>query len=111
MLRVCFTLTKETQTRVQDNDDEIPFQQLGRFAEQPVHIKSGAFQKAIRYGTYHFWNRSVPGHNRLKNRTEPVGSSLNRRAIRYGFRGAPIIDPVPCEHGLSQAASSPSSLA
>ena len=25
---------------------------------------------------------------------------MNRRAIRYGFRGAPIIDPVWCEHGL-----------
>ena len=62
-----------------------------------VHISiSGAFQKAIRYGTYHFWNRSVLGHNhnRHKNRAGPVGSSLNRRPIRYGSRGALIIDPV-----------------
>ena len=73
MLHVCFDLAKETQTRVQDNDNEIPFQQWGRSAEQPFHIKSGAFQKAIRYGTYHFWNRSVPGHNRHKNCAEPVG--------------------------------------
>ena len=25
---------------------------------------------------------------------EPVGSSVNRRAIRYGFRGTPIINPI-----------------
>ena len=73
MLRVCFDLAKETWTLVQDNDNEIPFQKRGRSAEQPVHIKSGAFQKAIRYGTYHFWNRSVPVHNRHKNPAEPVG--------------------------------------
>ena len=47
-----------------------------------------------------FWNRSVPAHNRHKNRVGPVGSSVNKQAIRYGFRGAPIIDPAQCEHGL-----------
>ena len=26
---------------------------------------------------------------------------MNRRAIRYGFSGAPIVDPVQCEHGLT----------
>ena len=60
----------------------------------PFTLRVERVQKAIRYGTYHFWNRSVPGHNRHKNRAEPVGSSVNRRAIRYSFRGAPIIDPV-----------------
>ena len=34
----------------------------------PVHIRSGAFQKAIRYGTHHVSNRSVPDHIRHKNR-------------------------------------------
>ena len=47
------------------------------------------------------WNRSIPCHNRQKNRAGPVGSSVNRRSIRYGFRGAPIIDPVQCERGLT----------
>ena len=65
-----------------------------------VHITSGAFQKAIRYGTYHFCNRKVPVRNRHKNRAGTVGSSVNRTAIGYGFWGAPIIDPVKCEHGL-----------
>ena len=57
-------------------------------------------KKAIRYETYHFWNWSVPGHNRHKHRAEPVGSRLNRSSIQYGFRGALLIDPVQCEHGL-----------
>ena len=30
----------------------------------------------------------------------PVGSSVNRRAIQYGFRATLIIDQVWCEHGL-----------
>ena len=64
MLPICFGLVKETQSLVQENDNEIPFQKRGRSAEQPVHIRSGAFQKAIQYGVYHFWNRSVSGHNR-----------------------------------------------
>ena len=34
-----------------------------------------------------------------KNRAEPVGSSVNRRVIRHGFWGAPMIDSVQCEHG------------
>ena len=42
----------------------------------------------------HFWNRSVPGHNRDKNRAEPVGSNVNRRPIRHGLQSAPIIDPI-----------------
>ena len=50
---------------------------------------------------YHVWNWSIPCHNRHKNCAGPVGSSVNRRAIRYRFRGAPIIDPVYCEHGLT----------
>ena len=91
---------KQTYLRVQESDNEIPFQKRGRSAEQLIHIRSGAFQKAIRYGTYHFWNRSVPARNRHRNCAGPAGSNVNRRPIRYGFRGAPIIDPVQCEHGL-----------
>ena len=48
----------------------------------------------------YFWNRGVPGHNRHKNRAGLVGLNANRKAIRYDFRGAPITDPVWCEHGL-----------
>ena len=52
---------KQTYPRVQESDNGIPFQKWCQSAEhvQVVHIRSGAFQKAIRYGTYHFWNRSV----------------------------------------------------
>ena len=69
-------------------------------AEQSVHIRSWAFQKPIRYGTYLFWYRSVPGHYGYKNRARSFGSSVNKRAIRYSFRGAPIIDQVQCKHGF-----------
>ena len=65
-----------------------------------LYIRSRMLHQAIRGGTYHIWNRSIPCHNHHKNRAGSVGSSVNRRAIRYGFRGAPIIDPVQCEHGL-----------
>ena len=91
---------RQTYPRVHESDNEIPFQKRGRSAEQVVHIRSGAFQKAIRYRTYHFWNRSVPARNRHRNCAGPVGSNVNRRPIRYGFWGAKIIDPVQCEHGL-----------
>ena len=105
MLHICFGLAKEALTRVQGNDNEIPFQKRARSAEQPVHIKSGAFQQAIWYETYHFWNRSVLGHNCHKYRAGPVGSSVNRKAIRYGFRGESMIDKVWCEHGLKETAA------
>ena len=85
---------KQTYRRVQDSDNEIPFQKRGRSDEEVVHIRSGEFQKAIRHGTYHFWNRSVPTRNRHRNCAGLTGSNVNRRPIRYGFRGAPIIDPV-----------------
>ena len=52
----------------------------------PFYIRSRALHQAIRGGTYHVWNWSIPCHNRHKNRATPVGSSMNRRAIRYGFR-------------------------
>ena len=35
-----------------------------------------------------------------RNCAGPEGSNVNRKPIRYGFRDAPIIDPVTCEHGL-----------
>ena len=85
---------KQTYPRIQQSDNEIPFQKQGRSAEQVVHISRGAFQNAIRYGTCHFWNRSVPARNRHRNCAGTVGSNVNRRPIRYGFRGTPIIDPV-----------------
>ena len=82
---------KQTYPRLQESDNEIPFQKQGRSAEQVVHISRGAFQNAIRYGTYHFWNRSVPARNRHRNCAGTVGSNVNRRPIRYCFRIAPII--------------------
>ena len=87
-------LTKAAWPGVQKSDSEILFQKRRRCTEQPVHIRNGAFQSAIRYGKHHIWNRNVRCDNRPKNRARPVRSSVNRRPIRYGFRGATIIDPV-----------------
>ena len=90
---ICFGLAKPNlPSNPGESDNDIPFQKWCRSAEQVVHIRSGAFQKAIRYGTYHFSNRSVPARNRHRNCVGLAGSNVNRRPIRYGFRDAPIID-------------------
>ena len=68
--------------RLQEGDNEISFQRQSN--EQPIHIRSRGFWKAIRYGTYYFWNRSVPGHSH-KNRAGPVGSYVNRTPTHRVF--------------------------
>ena len=95
-IRSIFVLVwqKQTYPRAQESDNEIPFQKRGRSAEQPVHIRREEFQNAIRYGKYHFRNRGVPARNHHRTCAGPDGSNVNRRPIRYGFRGAPMIDPV-----------------
>ena len=93
-INISFGLAKANLPLVQESDNEIPFQKRGRPAEQVVHIRSGAFQTAIRYGTYHFLNWSIPARNRHNDCAGPAGSNVNRRPIQYGFRGDPIIDPV-----------------
>ena len=45
MLNIYFGLAKATPPRLQESDNEIPFQTRGQSAEQPVHIKNGAFPK------------------------------------------------------------------
>ena len=90
-----FWFGKKTLPRVQENDNEIPFQKLSRSAEQPVHMhKERSVPKNYLIRKYHFRNQSVPGHNCNNSRSGPVKSSAHRRFIRYGFQGAPIIDPV-----------------
>ena len=81
---------KQTYHQVQESDNEIPFQKRGRSAEQPIHIRSGVFQKAIRYEMYHFWNRSVPARNHHRNCAGPARLNMNRKPIQYGFQGVPI---------------------
>ena len=100
LIDICFGLAKANLPRVQESDNEIPFQKWGQSAEQVLHIRSGAFQKAIQYGTYQFWNRSIPVCNHHRNCAGQAGSNVNRRPIRFGFRGALMIDLVYCKHGL-----------
>ena len=86
MLHICFCLAKETLPRVQESDNEIPFQKWGDpqgFA--PSHHEQSV-PKSFRYGTYHFWNRSIPAHNCHRNCARPAWSNVNRRPIRYSCR-------------------------
>ena len=59
------------------------------------------FQKPIRYGTFHFQQRS--GAVMFRNRICFTNSvpSVNRNPIRYTFRDAPFHYPVQCEHSLN----------
>ena len=78
------------------NNNKVPFQKQGRSDEQPVHIRRGAFQKAIRYRTYHFWNPSFPGHNHHKIRTGPVESSVNKAMFTlYRIVKRSVAESVP----------------
>ena len=45
---------------------------------------------------YPIWKVSicVPALNRHKNCAGPAELNVNRRHIRYGFQGAPMIDPA-----------------
>ena len=95
MLHICFRLAKETFPRVQESDNEIPFQKWGRSARfLPFTLRAERSKKlsdteriTFGIGAFQFVivTRIVP---------ERWGSSVNRTAIRYGFRGATIIDSV-----------------
>ena len=50
--------------------------------EQPIHIRRGGLHNVVRYGTYHFQNRSIPALNRHRNCAGPSESNVNSRALR-----------------------------
>ena len=62
---------------------------------------SVASQKPIRYGTFHFQQRSRAVLFRSRNCFESSSPSVNRSPIRYTFCDAPFHYPVQCEHSLS----------
>ena len=100
MLHICFGLPKETWPQVQDSDKEIPFQigtdplnSLFTLGAERSKKLSDTERVTFRIGV--FLVISI-----TKNRAGPVATSVNRRAIRYGFRGTPIIDPIKYEHDL-----------
>ena len=61
----------------------------------------GPFQKPIRYGTFHFQQRSGAVLFRNRNCFESSIPSVNRSHIRYTFCDAPFHYPVQREHSLS----------
>ena len=57
-----FWFGKKTSPRVQENDNEFPFQKLSRSAEQPVHMhKERSVPKNYLIRKYHFRNQAFRG--------------------------------------------------
>ena len=69
-------------------------------SDKSVHTWFGPFQKPIRYGTFHFQQRSGAVLFRSRNCFESSVPSVNRSPIRYTFCDAPFHYPVQCEHSL-----------
>ena len=70
-------------------------------SDKSVHTWFGPSQKPIRYGTFHFQQRSGAILFRSRNCFESSIPSVNRSPIRYTFCDAPFRYPVQCEHSLS----------
>ena len=71
--------------------NEVPLQFL---------LRSKCFKK-IRYGTFHFQQRSGVVLFRSRKCFESSVPSVNRSPIRYTFCHAPFHYPVQCEHSLT----------
>ena len=69
-------------------------------SDKSVQTWFGPFQKPIRYGTFHFQQRSGAVLFRNRKCFESSVSSVNRSPIRYTFCDAPFHCPVQYEHSL-----------
>ena len=67
-------------------------------SDRSVQTWLGPFQKPIRYGTFHYQQRSGAVLFRSRNCFENSAHSVNRSHIRYTFCDAPFHYPVQCEH-------------
>ena len=89
------------QRRLKATYNHIPLQKLDRpadhcpFTPGAKRFKSLSDKECISLGIGAFQLVII-----TKNRVGPMGSSVNWRPIRYGFRGARITDPVYREHSL-----------
>ena len=72
-------------------------------SDKSVHTWLRPFQKPIRYGTFHFQQRSRAVLFRSRNCFESSVPGVNRSHIRYTFCHAPFHYPVQCEHSLKLA--------
>ena len=70
-------------------------------SDKSVYTWFGPFQKPIRYGTFHFQQRSGAVLFRSRNCFESSVPSVNRSPVRYTFCVTPFHYPVHCEHSLS----------
>ena len=68
----------------------------------PISVQTwfGPFQKPIRYGTFHFQQRSGAVLFRSRTCFKSSIPSVNRSPIRYIFWDAPFHYTVQCEHSL-----------
>ena len=68
----------------------------------PISVQTcfGPFQKPIRYGTFHFQQRSGAVLFRSGKCFENSVPGVNRSPIRYTFCDAPFYYPVQFEHSL-----------
>ena len=71
------------------------------YSDRSVQTWLGPFQKPIRYGTFHFQQRSEAVLFRSRNCLESSVPDVNRSPIRYTFCDAPFHYPVQCEHSLN----------
>ena len=58
--------SKATWPRVQVIDNEIPFQQMADLRNSPITLWPGSATKAMRYGTYQFWNQCIGNDGQLR---------------------------------------------
>ena len=72
-------------------------------SNKSVQTWFGPFQKPIRYGTFHFQQRSGAVMFRSRNCFESSIPSVNRSPIQYTFCDAPFHYPVQCEHSIKIA--------
>ena len=76
-------------------------------SDKSVQTWFSPFQKPIRYGTFHFQQRSGAVLFRSRNCFESSVPSVNRSPIRYTFCDAPFHYPVQCENSLYKRDNSP----
>ena len=69
-------------------------------SDKSVQTWFGLFQKPIRYGTFHFQQRSGAVLFRSRNCFESSIPCVNRSPILFSFCDAPFHYPVQCEHSL-----------
>ena len=72
-------------------------------SDKSVQTWFGPFQKPIRYGTFHFQQRSGAALFRSRNCFENSIPGVNRSPIRYTFCDALCHYPVQCEHSQKLA--------